>query len=522
MKKTMKKIITFLLLLSLSLSSIEMLGVKASDTTDVSPAFQVSGASIRFVNNDTEVDGIRFKVAIKTSVYKKLTNAQKDKYRLLIMPKALVSGKLEVGETYTYTVNGQTKSTKAMDLPIWWTDAKQQGDYMETYVYLNGINKSYYATDLVARMYYQENGGVPEYSDECKRSYAAVADAALSDLKSSNTGEYKNAVGSQYSPYNATKRNALLGVKYEKRTGTWDLVDGMLVTDGAAGANTFILERENQLDLSQRYFVLETSIYVPKASDAIKDKLNGMVFGYGTDSYWVLDVNYRNHGGADKWLTNIRGFDSKGANVANAGVAGVAYEEGWYDYRVCVDRSDSTQTLFTVEYKKQNETKYTTLLEKVSIKTSELSITGTRIGYLSTIAKNSENPTTIQYGPNVKKTDGAVQLRGENQTLKLEKELHADGTGVIQGSMICDYRTTGDQNECREGIKFSGTDGNGYLFYIGAQPTYVNPDGQKQPRLYVGMWKWNGTDWVNPDMSAGADVPSYNGMGLNQLKENDE
>ena len=532
MKKVKKRLLAFALVCSVCFSTIGAFPVQADTNGESEPEFKVIGASIRFVNENTEVDGIRFGVGIRKDIYDNLTSKEKKNYRLLVMPSQLVQGELEKGETYTYESGGQTKTAKAMDVQVNWKKATQDGDYVKACVFLNGIDKTCYDVELTARAYYQEGDNEPIYTDAIERSYITVANGALNEMAEEKSNAYPNKAGDKWSPYTKIMRNSLLGVTYEKATyGTWDLHDlagkkvlttvGATTTDEGTLAQPFLLDREKELDLSEKHFVIETSIYVPAASDAIKGAYNGFVFGYGTAGYWLLDVNYRNHNNTDKWLTNVRyfGADKKEVGAANKGVAGVVYEEGWYDYRISIDKSDSATTKFIVEYKKQAENKYTTLIN-TSVETSVAEITGTRVGYFTTINEIKDETTKLYYDPDIQISNGGAQLRGAEQKVKLQNSLATDGTGRIQGSFIVDKRTVGNDNSiCREGIVFSGTDGKGYQFFVSEQPQ------NGTPRLYAGLFKYDNASAkyiFTSDMVNAGTAPSNGGTGLYKISENDE
>ena len=519
MNKTIKKLLAIILVISLCAGPFLSfkLNATATENETLAPDCQVLGASIR--KNEGTIDGIRFAVAVREDIW---SSEDADNYYLLMLPSRFLTEGADLTKDYTYNGN-----VKPLDLQVDWTGSTVKtittdnytARYKVAHVYVNSIPGGEYDTGLTARMYQNSHGAINYVTEASERSYLYVANAALKDLNTSKTGEYVCKVGSSYSPYSETMRDALIGVKYEKVTDTtWDLVEGNLVTEGTTNENSFILDRENELDLSKQYFMLETSIYVPAACDALKDKVNGLVFGYGLEGYWILDVNYRGNDGSNIWSTGIRAVDDNGETIDGATLetAGLSYEQGWYDYRICVDRSDSTKTSFIVEYKKQDSNHYTTLLDS-SVDTSVADITGKQIGYFSTIGENEGTPISIKYNAEVIKTNDALQLRNGNQTLQLEQDLNPDGTGVIRGSMILDYRTT-DNNSKKEGIKFSGTDGNGYLFYVSARPQHTTP------QLYIGMWKWQGSGWDNTNMKDdAATVPGYAETGMQtHFLENDE
>ena len=195
MKRKMKKILVSMLAVCLCLGFLFNQGMSVNATNTTEPEFKVTGASVRFVKNHQEVDGFRYAVAIRKDIYNKLTEEDKENYRLLIMPKVLIDGELEVDESYSYKVNGVSYTTHPLDLPIWWNVVEKQGDYMVTHVYINGIDKSCYTMDLVGRMYYEnEDEDDLVYSNECGRSYTYVAEKALADESESFTADEESAL----------------------------------------------------------------------------------------------------------------------------------------------------------------------------------------------------------------------------------------------------------------------------------------------------------------------------------------
>ena len=204
MKKVKKRLLAFALVCSVCFSTIGAFPVQADTNGESNPEFKVMGAAIRFVNDNTEVDGIRFGVGIRKDIYDKLTNAEKKNYRLLVMPSQLVQGELEKGETYIYESGGQTKTAKAMDVQVNWKKATSDGNYVKAYVFLNGIDKTCYDVKLTARAYYQKSNNEPIYTAAIERSYITVANDALSETAEEKSNEYPNAVGDKWSPFTRT------------------------------------------------------------------------------------------------------------------------------------------------------------------------------------------------------------------------------------------------------------------------------------------------------------------------------
>ncbi len=516
MKKMWKKVIAALLVITLGIGTfIAASGNTALAGENATDGLSVIGASIRFINENTTVDGIRFAVGVKADAFNQMTDAQKKNYHLLVMPTALVKGELEKGETYTYMVDGTEKYAKAQDISIDWTNATTENGYKVVRIYLNEIDNSYYTIGITARAYYQDGGNVV-YSEAIERSYYSVAEAALDDLSDTKVdGTYANKAGSKYSPYDAKQRDALLGVKYEK-IGMWDLQDGNLITNGSTKteANTYIhpmvLDRATGINSSN--YVIETSFDVGVSNDAVfvgqadnsDTSMKGFVFAYdeAAKSYYLLDFRYRAPANATEgWYPYIRYYNGSGWGTTIG--KGSPIDAGWSDFRIAVNATGAT-TEISVEYKKQGEDIYTTIINSRSADTGSwadgTTITGSKVGFYTTLPDQ-----TLEFDSDVKVSNNTVQTRG-NSSVKLDQKLAEDGTGTIRGSFVVDYRIKGN-NSRREGIKFSGTDGNGYYFWVGAQPEFTTP------RFYIGMWRNTGTgsavNWNNTDMSNGASVVPY-------------
>ena len=546
MKKIWKKVLASVLAVTLCVGAFMTTNwnvASAEDATSPTASLEVSGASIRFINENTAVDGIRFAVRISVDVFNTLTDAQKKNYHLLVMPTALIGtdGELKQGETYEYTVGSETKYAYAQDISIDWAGAKEESGYKVVRIYLNEIDASYYTTDITARAYYQDGSTAPVYSAAIDRSYYVVADAALNDLSDTVDEVYDNQVGSKYSRHDATQRDALLGVKYEK-TGTWDYVDGQLVTNGSVKteANTYIhpMVIDRNAGTNSSNYVIETSFdvgvsddtaFVGKA-DNTDTAMKGFVFAYDetTKGYYLLDFRYRAPAGLKEgWYPYIRYYTGSGWSTTIG--KGSPIDAGWSDFRIAVNATGTTTEL-SVEYKKQGEDIYTTIINSRTVGTDAWAdgtkITGSKVGFYSTLPNQ-----TIEFDSEVKISDNTVQTRG-NSSVKLDQKLADDGTGTIKGSFVVDYRTSGDRSK-HEGIKFSGTNGNGYTFFVSSHN--FNPQ-----TFYIGMWRnvhatpTTGTTWSNTDMSLvqkGSDgtngvasIPAISVMNSGNItvKENEE
>ncbi len=530
MKTVMKKMLALVLALVLCVTlyaGTQILNVSAENAGNANA--EVLGASIRFISNNTMVDGIRFAVGMKTTDFNALTDAQKANYHLLVMPTQLVDGDLEKGEAFEYGPDGAKKYARAQDIAINWdmasNETRDSVDYKVVRIYLNEINSAYYLTDVTARAYYEENS-VVTYSAPIQRSYYNIADAALEDLEDSQKTGYNNSVGSKFSPYTAAQRDALLGVKYDKKA-VWDYVDGNLVSYGSERTKDdtlihgFAVDRVNKPNSSN--YIINTSLYVGFKDEPSfatnEDALKGFMFGYNeTDgSYYLLDFRYRDGVGDARfsagWHAWIRHFNGTSwGTVAGQDNLKLSLNQGMNDFRISVNNTNSEITNVSVEAKAPSERIYKTYINTAANggwTDGKPKLTGNKFGYCAQVENR-----TFEFDPDMAISNDAIETRG-NSTVKSDAQLAADGTGTIKGSFIHDFRghTEGVR---REGIKFSGENGNGYtlLFRSGN----VNA-----PCFYILLWKWNGSSFANPDMDPGCVYPSYAETGAAAaLQENDE
>ncbi len=463
MNKILKRIMTFMLVLVIAVCSLKAPPLKAAESVESNPKFKVTGASIRFINDDTDVDGIRFGVGIREDIFESLSDNQKANYRLLVMPSKLANGRLEIDELYSYKKGATTKTTKPLDLKIDWSNPKSENGYKIAHVILSGIGKSYYTVDLTARAYYQEGDEAPIYSEAIERSYVSVATAALNDTNASEI-------------YGTVQRNALLGVKYIK-TGTWDYQNGILLTEGTEETSTgtkvhpMILDREAKLQSEQA--VIEASYYVGVSKPDIlasqsDNAIKGLVFGYdtATGAHMVLDFRYSNNAGATGWYPYLRVYNGTGKGWGSTVLGkGSSIAEGWYDFRISLDTTKGYAEVI-VEYKEQTENHYTTMMNSYGNEkwtAEKYQITGTGVGFRSEMTGQ-----TLQFDSDIKVYNDTIQTRGK-QSRQVIETLNADGTGTISGSFLMDYRTTGEQDRY-EGITFGGNTGEeGYRFFASAQ-----------------------------------------------------
>ena len=320
----------------------------------------VMGASTRFVDTEgMKVDGIRFKVGVKAEAFKLMTDEQKANYRLLIMPTALVDGRLEKGETYTYTVGSDTQHAYAQDVRINWKNAKEENGYMVAHIYLYNINYNYYTIGITARAYYEDE--IVEYSNSLERSYYYVANAALNDLSDAENKVYANPVGSKYSRYNAVQRDALLGVSYVK-TGTWDYIDGNLVQTSSASTDSLV---DRTVRTGDSEYVLYTSFKTGTLEEAGTNLHGGFQFGYDSKTGTFLEVGYRNNGSA--LVACVVGYDGQNDKwVVDIPIEVTLDEEQWYDFCIAVEERDDDMKLW-ISYRKSGTSEFTIIVKAQTI-----------------------------------------------------------------------------------------------------------------------------------------------------------
>ena len=340
MKKIWKRVLASVLAIVLCAGVFVTTNWKTVSAEDSSDGLKVIGASIRFTNEDTTVDGIRFAVGVKADA---LTDATESNYHLLVMPTALLTdGELTKGETYSYTVGEETKYAYAQDIKIDWAKATEETIDNEAYkvvrIYLNEIGADYYTTDVTARAYYQDGENAPVYSEAIERSYYSVASAALDDLNASEVADmYDNKVGNSYSPYDATQRDALLGVKYVK-TGTWDYVEELLVQQSATATDSLT---ERVVKTGTGEYTIRSAFKTKTIEEIGTNLFGGIQFAYNKATNTYLELDYRKYTSGDTTtlVPSIRGWDG----VANSwsfyigGVSGFAFEENTlYDVNIIV------------------------------------------------------------------------------------------------------------------------------------------------------------------------------------------
>ncbi len=324
--------------------------------------FAVVGASIRFVDNNTAVDGIRFGVGIRKDVYDELKEGVKDNLRLLLLPTCFVEdGELNVGEQSSS--GAQAIDTKLGSL---WKQKTYDGvEYMVSYVYLYNIAESGYTLDLTARAYWRaDSTDEPVYSEKIERSYVSVANKALNDISTNLDSVYKNVAGSSYSPYTDVQRDALLGVQYVK-TGTWDYIDGILVQQ--TSTNTDCLS-DRTVNIQANHYTIETSFKTRTLDEIGSDIFGGFQFAYAPETNSFMELDYYNSD--DTIRAAIRGFDGANGNwihYAGADTGVTLDEDTWYDFRITVKKTDANMKM-AVEYKKTDSSEeYQTLITESTV-----------------------------------------------------------------------------------------------------------------------------------------------------------
>lgn len=348
MKKMWKRVLATVLATVLCAGTFMTMNWQTAEAEEATDGLKVIGASIRFINADTAVDGIRFAVGVKADA---LTDETKSNYHLLVMPTALLTdGELTKGETYSYTAGEETKYAYAQDIKIDWAKATDETVDNEAYkvvrIYLNEIGADYYTTDVTARAYYQDGENAPVYSEAIERSYYSVANAALDDLKASEVADkYDNKVGNSYSPYDATQRDALLGVKYVK-TGTWDYVDEMLVQQSAKATDSLT---DRVVKTGTGEYSIRTAFKIKSMEEIGSSVFGGVQFGYDpkTDTYVEFDYyKYTDKTTSEsKLIPRVRWWDGVTKTWKDFGISSTSTfkfeEDTMYDFNIIVTETST-------------------------------------------------------------------------------------------------------------------------------------------------------------------------------------
>ena len=410
--KRMKKIMASILAAAVCVSTcMAYTGnvAKASGEALAASDFKMVGASVRFEDAAT-VNGIRFGIGIKDSVYTGLSANVKDSIRLLVMPTKLVTGDLEIGETYT---KGNV-TAYAIDTPIgaeWVKKTYADGDYYVTYVYLENIDNTCYNIDVTVRAYWKANEeSAPVYSNTVDRSYIYVAEAALNDVAAEESEAYPNAVGTKFSPYTAAQRDALIDVPYEQTTNTlWDYVDGAFIKKGTWGGDEFIYDRT--IDASKDFTAYFT--YKMQPNDGLRDN-RFLNFGESADGKTYFEFDFSISGSVYK--VHCRKQDN-GLKFIETGHDFTFIPEETYDFKLVVDYEGTTMT---ADLQARVHDSYTTYTSVRSAKFSNDFGTmpvGNKFGYCLHAesrgsffedANDRYQVNTIDFNGNSKKATGAI------------------------------------------------------------------------------------------------------------------
>ena len=486
-----------------------MTPVKAENVELTANDFCVIGASVR-------IEGIRFGVGVEKATYDAMeeagTLANLQNLHLLVMPSALVNGELEIGETYT-SENEVVATAKDCELGSRWVaQTVDTTEYMISYVYIHEIDKNYYDVDLTIRAYYQEAESTPIYSEELKRSYMYVADAALNDLSTvQDEVVYKNAVGSSFSPYDQVTRGALLGVRYNK-IGGWDLVDGKLVQT-TANVTDYISDKTVEIPESGEYY-LTTSFKVGSLAETTGN-FGGFHFLWNPEDDSYIELDYRIHTGlsSEKLFASLRVKDKTGwrsDGYYGGNTTNLLNPSTWYDFLIYVNKTDENIKV-RVSYRETGTD--ADFKELVALKTIPVGTTawgqGTRfysgraygghacstdfsndyvvrVNAGATVTSSSNglhiaNPSTS--GANIVDLKNTVNNSGNNANFTLEVDLVWDNPAIVQST---GFKVGGYLNDL----------GN----IAGAQAEiYIKP-GEKK------IWIYNGSAWKTPSFSSLTDV----------------
>ncbi len=487
--RMMKKGMAFLLALVMCIATFAaMRGNTVQAEAATTEDLKVTGASVRFV--DGTVDGIRFAVSVKQTVFDALTDAQKEQYHLLVMPSKLVTGDLEKGETYSYTVDGVSKTAQAADVVVDWKDKQSEGEYYVARVYLNAIDQNYYTTDVTARAYYQDTNG-ETYSNALERSYEYVADAALNDLKNASEDGYENAVGASYSPYTAAQRNMLLGVTC-KINGTWDYIDGNYVSTNADESDW----------ISPRKIRTGTGEYVINASfktstfDAYQGILGGLHFGCDVENNSFLILDYFQddwHKQQNDYGVCIRGYDGSGNWPIYRDDGKTFQPDTWYEVYILINESDTEMEIVKIYYReKGSNARFSDLFNGFTVKKSELpygSEVRMYVGGNRTTTFDSEVGYNDKYNflhgernyipDNVICTDDSIQVIGSPsdwiQVVDLKRRINNTGNNAnFTMSVDITFDEDPTENTCEvAGLKFGGD--NMYFYNCNNMDMFIGP-----------------------------------------------
>ena len=479
---------------------------EASQDTLASGDFKMVGASVRFEDEAT-VNGIRFGIGIKESVYSGLDASVKNSIRLLVMPTKLVDGDLEIGETYT---NG-TATASAIDTAIgakWDLKTYEDGNYYVTYVYLYDIDNTCYDIDVTARAYWRaDENSSPVYTDAVERSYIYVAEAALNDVAAEESTAYPNAVGTKFSPYTATQRDALIDVPYEQTANTiWDYVDGTFVKKGEDNSDQFIYDR--RVDASKDFKVYFTH---KMQTGSYTGQTRFLNFGANADGSQCFEFDFTEPtSGSGVYKVHCRRIGTEGGFIETG--HDFTFTSGeTYDFLLNVTYSGTTMTADLKARVHDSHTAYKSVRSSKFSKTYNTLEVGNKFGYClhaesrqatfeiekgdvyrCNIYKNDGTTSRLATGVNVTELVNGLQISGyttsgsESYCMLLDRYTQPYSTGAnnanftVTVDVACDYSTTSS---------FAG-------FIVGniTGNDYGDCGAHKRVRLYKTKLQVNGTD----------------------------
>ena len=323
-KKTLKTLLLATALCAVTSVGAGVVSVNANADTALlsSDTFKTLGASIRLKTDelDTTGDGIRFAIGLEDSVYQSmLTDGELDNINVMVMPTQLiqstgsqsVSDVFKIGYTYEKDLNNngtieENEKAKPIDKAIvsnWTADTTVEAGktYWIAYAYVYGIPGGSYDCDLTVRAYYLADGAdaanaiYTDVTDKSTRSFAYVANAAINDVKDSQTEIYANEITAtgEYSPYSESTRKALRGyTNYAVAKGNTDTVR---ITESGVNvltdSETWVLDKKTQLPASQKY-TIEQKITVA-TSYSHPSCAQGFMFGVNyNEETGVFDGEY--------------------------------------------------------------------------------------------------------------------------------------------------------------------------------------------------------------------------------------
>ena len=478
--------------------------------------FQILGAGVRFKPaTETTGDGIRFQVAITEEAYQE---TYENNIRLLVMPKKLVSGDLEIGETYSQ--GGNVATTKDEPTSGWRKETLTvngvTANYYCSYAYVWGIPASYYDVELTARAYYDDGQSIV-YTNAIDRSLRGVATAALNDLKDTENTEsrYVNAVNVdgvvKYSRYNAEQRSDLFGyLPYDVTAGGIDYAEGVYTTTSKETENRMI----SQDEVGSTTYVIKSSMKTPKtpavatpndANDTLDEGsfFRGVMFNYSNDGnvekFNFLDWRYRefaaNFGGGTHELAGKSGYilylrECTGSAWSGGDYINFWLEAGkWYDIVYLIENhADGSVSITASVTDRETNMSATSARRTFGATSVYANHTGRGVGYLTNKQETSfgeisvEN-YTVKTGSIALNNDGITATAG---TLAVYNDLSFSVGQTLKGKVILD---NAKNTSLYSGIIFgaqSSAPKAGYLYAIA--PGSVASSGHND-KVWTGVWK---------------------------------